>query len=310
MRSNMEKRKFAEGEANHVYQRTISGFNIFYDPEDYLVYYTIFSVLAVRYSITVYGLCLMIDHIHSLFTASNRMIMSRFISHMTLLFVKEYNVAHKRTGPLFEERFGSSVKKGIKLLRTAISYLYNNPVEKQLCRRAQDYRWNFLAYAHSKSPFSHKVIMRNTSCRLKRILKEIDYEAGRNMHLTYPQLRRMLSGLAKEERNQVIDYIISRYSVIRYDLLEGCYGGHDNMLMAINSNAGSEYEINEVKYVKSDREYRELIRYVREQGFKHAGDVITLSDDEKFDLYGNLSACTSANRMQIGKFLHFQVEYK
>ena len=45
------------------------------------------------------------------------------------------------------------------------------------------------------------------------------------------------------------------------------------MPMAINSNAGSEYEINEVKYVKSDREYRELIRYVREHGFKHAGDV-------------------------------------
>ena len=82
------------------------------------------------------------------------------------------------------------------------------------------------------------------------------------------------------------------------------------MLMAINSNAGSEYEINEVKYVKSDREYRELIRYVREHGFKHAGDVISLSDDEKFDLYGSLSACTSANRIQIGKFLHFQVEYK
>ena len=34
----MEKRKFKKGEANHVYQRTISGFNIFYDLEDYIVY--------------------------------------------------------------------------------------------------------------------------------------------------------------------------------------------------------------------------------------------------------------------------------
>lgn len=82
------------------------------------------------------------------------------------------------------------------------------------------------------------------------------------------------------------------------------------MLTAINSNAGSEYEINEVKYVKSDKEYRELIRYVREHGFKHAGDVITLSDYEKSDLYGKLSRCTSANRVQIGKFLHFHVKYK
>ena len=90
---NMEKRKFKEGEANHVYQRTISGFNIFYDVEDYIVYYTIFSVLAVRYDIIVYGLCLMIDHVHSLFTSHSASTMSRFISHVTSLFVKEYNVS-------------------------------------------------------------------------------------------------------------------------------------------------------------------------------------------------------------------------
>ena len=48
----MEKRKF---------QREAV---IFYDLEDYLVYYTVFCVLAVKYGIIVYGLCLMIDHIH------------------------------------------------------------------------------------------------------------------------------------------------------------------------------------------------------------------------------------------------------
>ena len=76
----MEKRKFKKGEANHVYQRTISGFNIFYDLEDYIVYYTIFSVLAVRYDIIVYGLCLMIDHIHSLFISRSASTMSRLMS--------------------------------------------------------------------------------------------------------------------------------------------------------------------------------------------------------------------------------------
>lgn len=152
--------------------------------------------------------------------------------------------------------------------------------------------------------------MREASSLLRRVIKEIDYEASRGRYLSYAQLRRMLSGFDKTGRDQIVDYIISRYSVIRFDLLESCYGGYENMLTAINSNAGSEYEINEVKYVKSDKEYRELIRYVREHGFKHAGDVITLSDDEKFDLYGKLSRCTSANRVQIGKFLHFHVKYK
>lgn len=169
----MEKRKFLGEAVNHVYQRTLSGFNIFYDLEDYLVYYTIFCVLAEKNGVVVYGLCLMIDH-----------------------------------------------------------------------------------------------------------------------------------------RNQVIDYIIVRYSVIRYDLLESCYGGYENMITAINSNAGSEYDINESMYVKSDKEYRELYRYVCEKGFERAGDVITLSNDEKYGLFGQLTRHTSASMVQISKFLHLSVECK
>ena len=42
----MKKRKFVEGEINHTYQRTISGGNIFYEVEDYLVYYTIYTKLS------------------------------------------------------------------------------------------------------------------------------------------------------------------------------------------------------------------------------------------------------------------------
>lgn len=293
----MEKRKFQGEAVNHVYQRTLSGFNIFYDVEDYLVYYTIFCVMAEKYGLVVYGLCLMIDHIHSLFVASSRKNLSKF-------------VAHGRRGPLFEGRFGSAPKRGLKLLRTAIAYLYNNPVEKLLCRRAQEYRWNFLAYARSSHPYSYKLVIRNAPYKLQRIIKEIDCEAKCGRHLSYSRLRRMFSGLDRDARNQVIDYIIVRYSVIRYDLLESCYGSHENMITAINSNAGSEYDINESMYVKSDKEYWELYRSVCENGFERAGDVITLSNDEKYRLFGQLARHTSASMVQISKFLHLSVECK
>lgn len=55
----MKKRRFVDGEVNHIYQRTISGFNIFYEIEDYLVYYTIFSMSSLKYKVDVYGICLM-----------------------------------------------------------------------------------------------------------------------------------------------------------------------------------------------------------------------------------------------------------
>ena len=97
-----------------------------------------------------------------------------FMSNVAIQFVKEYNRYHNRVGPLFSECFGSAPKAGLKLLRTAIAYLFNNPVERLLCKRAQEYRWNFLAYAASDNPFSDPLVLKKASRRLRRALKEVD----------------------------------------------------------------------------------------------------------------------------------------
>lgn len=296
---------------NHTYQRSVSGFNIFYEVEDYIVYYTVFSVMARRYGVNVYGLCLMIDHIHSLTSASSHGVFSGFMSNVTIQFVKEYNRYHNRVGPLFSESFGSAPKAGLKLLRTAIAYLFNNPVERLLCKRAQEYRWNFLAYAASDNPFSDPLVLKKASRRLRRALKEVDGAVKRNEYMTYVQLKRMFVGMDAREKNQLIDYIIVRYNIIRYeDLTTKCYDGYENMLVAINSNAGSEYEIHELRYGRSDAEYRYLYKYVHEKGFKDAGEVISLPADAKFKLMVDMMNETSVSKLQICKFLHLKVALK
>lgn len=296
---------------NHTYQRSVSGFNIFYEVEDYIVYYTVFSVMARRYGVNVYGLCLMIDHIHSLTSASSHGVFSGFMSNVTIQFVKEYNRYHNRVGPLFSECFGSAPKAGLKLLRTAIAYLFNNPVERLLCKRAQEYRWNFLAYAASDNPFSDPLVLKKASRRLRRALKEVDGAVKRNEYMAYVQLKRMFVGMDAREKNQLIDYIIVRYNIIRYeDLTTKCYDGYENMLVAINSNAGSEYEIHELRYGRSDAEYRYLYKYVHEKGFKDAGEVISLPADAKFKLMVDMMNETSVSKLQICKFLHLKVALK
>ena len=304
-------RKFIKDQVNHTYQRAVSGFNIFYEVEDYLVYYTIFSVMSRRYGVIVYGLCLMIDHIHSLTCTSCSKTFSKFMSNVAIRFAKEYNRYHDRVGPLFSECFGSAPKAGMKLLRTAIAYLFNNPVERFLCKRAQDYRWNFLAYAASDNPFSDPLVLKKASRRLRRALKEVDGTVKRNEYMTYVQLKRMFVGIDAREKNQLIDYIIVRYNIIRYDdLTTKCYDGYENMLMAINSNAGSEYEVQELRYGRSDAEYRYLYKYVHEKGFKDAGEVISLPADAKFKLMVDMMNETSVSKLQICKFLHLTVALK
>ena len=108
------KRKFYADEVMHIYQRTVSGFNIFYSAEDFLVFYTLVSVYARRYDIVLLGLCQMIDHIHLLGTSRNLESMSRFISAYTSQYVKEFNRRTGRTGKLFEKEYGSAIKKEIK----------------------------------------------------------------------------------------------------------------------------------------------------------------------------------------------------
>ena len=305
------KRKFIKEQMNHTYQRSVSGFNIFYEVEDYLVYYTIFSVMSRRYGMVVYGLCLMIDHIHTLTSTSSCKTFSKFMSNVAIQFVKEYNRYHNRVGPLFSECFGSAPKAGLKLLRTAIAYLFNNPVERLLCKRAQEYRWNFLAYAASDNPFSDPLVLKKASRGLRRALKEVDGTVKRNEYMTYVQLKRMFVGMDAREKNQLIDYIIVRYNIIRYDdLTTKCYDGYENMLMAINSNAGSEYEVQELRYGRSDAEYRYLYKYVHEKGFKDAGEVVSLPADSKFKLMVDMMNETSVSKLQICKFLHLKVALK
>ena len=120
----------------------------------------------------------------------------------------------------------------------------------------------------------------------------------------------MFASLDKKEKNQLIDHIIVRYNIIRYDLLTTqSYDGYENMVLAINSNAGSEYEIKEHKWSRSDVEYRELYQYVHTHGFKDAGEVIALDTDAKLRLLIDMLRETHASKLQICKFLHLTIRF-
>ena len=54
------RRRFIDGECNHIYQRTLNGFNIFYDREDYLVCYMIISTVRRKFKVKIIKMCLII----------------------------------------------------------------------------------------------------------------------------------------------------------------------------------------------------------------------------------------------------------
>lgn len=301
-----KRRKFFTGDPQHIYQRTIDGFNIFYDVEDYLVFYTIFAMSAKKYNVIILQACLMRDHIHYFINVAHKKVMSDFVCHHTSIFAREFNRSSGRCGALFEKAYGSAPKRGDKKIRTTIPYIFNNPVEKHLCQRAEDYRWNFLAYAVSDTPFSKHQNMMNSSKALRRAFKEVRSCHEQGQYLNYRRIRRLFKGLSDEDKDRLIDYIIVTFSPFDHEYLISFYGDYETMLQAVNSVTGSEYDIKETFYSHSDKIYDDFAAYVKTEGYETVRNVIMLPLVNKLKLARKLQGATGASTMQIYKFLHIR----
>ena len=303
----MRERRFKRNICNHVYQRTIDRFNIFYDTIDYLVYFTIFCVCASKYKVIVRGLCLMIDHIHMLVTSASREVLSKFVSNVTSVFVREYNSSLNRKGPLFEKRFGSAPKVDKKRLMSAIIYLGNNPVEKQICSKAELYQWNFLAYMVSSHPFSAPMPDK-VSENLDTALGVIDWCHASGKYLNHALLQNLWKKLSDQEQRQLADYIIVKYNVIDYVGLKSYFGSYEQIVLSMQSTTGSEYDLKEYADKSSDVIYHEMKRRISEYIPGMCRKVITLPLNLKRELFRYLKSCTGATHNQIRKFLHLKDE--
>lgn len=298
------KRKFFSGECMHIYQRTVSGFNIFYDREDFIVFFTIFSVISRLYDVCILELCLMIDHIHVLLSAESLEQISSFVRHYSSQYALEYNHSLGRHGPLFHKSFGSAPKKGGKKIRSTIVYIGNNPVEKLLCGNAPEYRWDFLAYICNANPFSKAVPMNLCSNRLRKVMQEARSSRRKNEYLTYAQLGRMFARLDNDEKEFLTDYIIRQYWPFDTKTLLSFYESCEDMFHAMKSTSGADHDIREMYHPEPDSVYRDMIRVVRNEcQIVPVRRVTVLPPAMKLEIAQQLRQKTSASMRQIEKFL-------
>ena len=266
----------------HIYQRTENGFLLFYSLSDFLVFFTVFCVSARRRKVTVLGVCPMLDHIHSITVADSRNAVRPFVRDYSSLFSRERNTTLGKDSPVNLDTFGCAIKKGDKMIRTALSYLYNNPGEKGLCRKAAEYRWTFLAYANSTHPYSAPLRLREASRALRRAIKLVDYYNSHNKYLKYNWIAGMYDSLDERESEQLTDYIISKYNCIDYDAMISFYGSFEKACLAFDSNQGSEYEIKEDYSRDSHRPYFRVPAILKNQfGYEEVHRLLMLPSHKR-----------------------------
>lgn len=303
----MKGRFVKEKTALHIYQRTADRGLLFYTSRDYIVYLTLLCTLSRNKGVTVLAVSPMVDHTHLSLMATFRAEVAPFIQEVNKSYSRLFNSSVARSGSLFEKSFGCAVKRGDKAVRTNLSYVNNNAVEKKLVARAEDYKWNLLAYAVSRHPFSEEIVLREASMQLRRALKEVSALRKKDRHLNYALLDRLYAGLCKKEMDQLTDYILYTYSCIDYNATEELYGSYEKACLAFASNQGSEHDIKEDYDPSSDRIYSRISNtLISKYGFKNPKDVLGLPLPEQAELFNDLWISTKASPHQLEKYLHIR----
>jgi hypothetical protein len=248
------------------------------------------------------------DHIHGSVTADKKSNLSAFERDTTAVFAREHNSVCHRKGPFFKSPFGSVPKFGDKKARSNLIYVDNNPVERRICEKAEQYRWNYLAYADNDHPFSEPFLARDASNAMLRAIRTVEDRHSRGLHLPYAMLKRMFKPLSNKERQQLVDIIITTYSVIDYQESIRYFDNLDAMLTAIHSTTGSEHDLNEVFVGKDDSWYRRMSEIVlAHSNLSDIHDMLGFPPDKKYTLFRLLRRETQATSEQIAKFLRIKL---
>ena len=301
-------RKFIPGVVNHCYQNTSGGFLLFYTVSDFLVFFTIFSSVSHRRRVRVLKLCLMYDHIHVVVIAESIDELNSFVRDYTSAYTREFHRFAGTGGMLFNKSYGSAPKRVDKAVRSTLIYSDNNPVERKLVAKAEEYRWNFLAFTNSSHPFSERLVLRQSSKPLRSAICEVKARYSVENYLPYAMLQRLFARLNREEKQQLTDYIINTYSVIDHGYSIEAFGSYEDELTAVHSTTGSEYDIKEVFVGRDDRIYGKMTAMLLGTGrFQDIHEVLSLPDSQKMDLIEFLISRLAVTPEQAAKYLHVAI---
>ena len=126
---------------HHVFARANNRELLFVDDRDRDMYLALVAQVGGHLGWRSLAYCLMHTHVHLLIetTVPNLSIGMRRIH---TAYVQAFNRRHGRRGHLIENRFGSVRVEDDAQFWMVVGYIARNPVEAQLCRRPEEWRWS------------------------------------------------------------------------------------------------------------------------------------------------------------------------
>lgn len=169
----MRNDPFTEGEYYHIFNRSIAGFKIFNDKNDFdrfidLATYYQYRNRPTRYSffnelsvlsqksiidgqviddqlVSIVCYCIMPTHFHMLLKQSQENGITKFLGLIENSYSRFFNIKHKRKGPLWESRFKGVHIKTDEQLQHLTRYIHLNPSSAGLVKKPED--WSYSSYS-------------------------------------------------------------------------------------------------------------------------------------------------------------------
>jgi putative transposase len=129
------------GLPHHVTQRGNGRAQTFFEEADYALYLDLFAQAAERAGSEIWAYCLMPNHVHAIVVPSDEDGLRRTFGELHRRYTGYINARARRTGHLWQGRFGS-VAMDEAHLHHALRYVSLNPVRARLVKRPEEWRWS------------------------------------------------------------------------------------------------------------------------------------------------------------------------
>lgn len=181
----MRKRRiFYEDSYHHVMNHFIDGKKPFNDTGLAQFFINLIRRYAIIYKIDIYAYCLMPDHFH-IVCKNRKNGLPDFLKAMCSRFVMNYNKIVHRKGPLFYDRYTSTVIQDDNYLMTSLLYLYLNPNRKGIVENPFEYRWSSInqLFQYDVNSFIDNETVEQIFESYDGLIKKLDYWLKRDMML-------------------------------------------------------------------------------------------------------------------------------
>lgn len=128
--------------ALHVIQRGNNRSACFVAGSDYRTYLRYLREYAPEFGCAIHAYCLMTNHVHLLLTPASAAACAKLMKHLGQCYVQTFNMAHGRSGTLWEGRFHSCLVPTEDYVLACYRYIELNPVRAKMVSNPDAYSWS------------------------------------------------------------------------------------------------------------------------------------------------------------------------